>query len=273
MVDFAAAHGLVSIIDNTFASPMNFRPAEIGFDLSVHSCTKYLNGHSDIVAGAIIGRAELVAEVTHKLNHLGGVLDPHACFLLHRGMKTLAVRVRYQNESALKIARFLEGHPASRAGQLPGLESPRTSACLRTARRLRRDAELRTGGRRRRRRRFHRPRDDANLGAQPGRSREPDHAARDDFALGYDVRGALARRNRDGLVRFSVGLESTDDLIEDFEARSAADAIQIFRRPHQSVWDTCRDTLTFRRPQPTSAHDSECLRCSPRALDLLGSCP
>src|SRR5215469_8050069 len=103
-VDFAAENGLVSIIDNTFASPINFRPAEIGFDLSLHSCTKYLNGHSDIVAGAVIGRAELVEKVALKLNHLGGVLDPHACFLLHRGMKTLAVRVRYQNESALKIA-------------------------------------------------------------------------------------------------------------------------------------------------------------------------
>jgi cystathionine beta-lyase/cystathionine gamma-synthase len=123
VVDFAAAHGLVSIIDNTFASPVNFRPAEAGFDLSVHSCTKYLNGHSDIVAGAIIGRAQLVEKVAHKLNHLGGVLDPHACFLLHRGMKTLAVRVRYQNESTLKIARFLEGHPSVRQVNYPGLES------------------------------------------------------------------------------------------------------------------------------------------------------
>ena len=123
VVDFAAAHGLVSIIDNTFASPVNFRPAEAGFDLSVHSCTKYLNGHSDIVAGAIIGRAHLVEKVAHKLNHLGGVLDPHACFLLHRGIKTLAVRVRYQNESALKIARFLEGHPSVRQVNYPGLES------------------------------------------------------------------------------------------------------------------------------------------------------
>ena len=70
--DFAAENGLVSMIDNTFASPVNFRPAEIGFDLSLHSATKYLNGHTDIVAGAVIGRAELVDQVTHKLNHLGG---------------------------------------------------------------------------------------------------------------------------------------------------------------------------------------------------------
>ena len=122
-VDFASANGLISIIDNTFASPMNFRPAEIGFDLSLHSATKYLNGHTDIVAGAVIGRAELVAEITHKLNHLGGVLDPHACFLLNRGIKTLAVRVRHQNESALKIARFLEQHPKVARVNYPGLES------------------------------------------------------------------------------------------------------------------------------------------------------
>ncbi len=122
-VDFAAENGLVSIIDNTFASPINFRPAEIGFDLSLHSGTKYLNGHTDIVAGAVIGRADLVERITHTLNHLGGTLDPHACFLLHRGMKTLAVRVRHQNESALKIARWLEQHRAVARVNYPGLES------------------------------------------------------------------------------------------------------------------------------------------------------
>jgi cystathionine beta-lyase/cystathionine gamma-synthase len=122
VVEFAKAHGLVSLIDNTFCSPINFRPPEWGFDLSLHSCTKYLNGHSDIVAGAIIGRGGLVEKIRHKLNHLGGSLDPHACFLLHRGMKTLAVRVRYQNESALKIAQFLEGHRAIEKVNYPGLE-------------------------------------------------------------------------------------------------------------------------------------------------------
>jgi cystathionine beta-lyase/cystathionine gamma-synthase len=120
---FARENDLVSIIDNTFASPVNFRPIEWGFDLSLHSATKYLNGHSDIVAGAVIGRSELVTRVTHKLNHLGGSLDPHAAFLLHRGLKTLGVRVRYQNESALKIARFLADHPAVATVNYPGLES------------------------------------------------------------------------------------------------------------------------------------------------------
>src|SRR5213594_4461915 len=125
VVEFAREHGLISIIDNTFASPVNFRPAEWGFDLSLHSCTKYLNGHSDIVAGAIIGRDDLVTKIKHRLDHLGGSLDPHAAFLLHRGMKTLAVRVRYQNVSALTIARFLEAHPAVERVHYPGLESQR----------------------------------------------------------------------------------------------------------------------------------------------------
>lgn len=123
VVEFSREHGLVSIIDNTFATPVNFRPPELGFDLSLHSCTKYLNGHSDIVGGAVIGRRDLVERVTHMLNHLGGSMDPHVCFLLNRGLKTLALRVRCQNESALRIARFLDGHPAVSSVNYPGLES------------------------------------------------------------------------------------------------------------------------------------------------------
>ncbi|MEE9560987.1 MAG: aminotransferase class I/II-fold pyridoxal phosphate-dependent enzyme [Acidiferrobacterales bacterium] len=120
---FAKEHGLVSLVDNTFASPVNFRPSEWGYDLSLHSATKYLNGHTDIVAGAIIGRAELVERIKHRLDHLGGSLDPHACYLLHRGMKTLALRVRYQNDSALALARFLNEHSAVKQVNYPGLES------------------------------------------------------------------------------------------------------------------------------------------------------
>lgn len=119
--DFARRHNLVSMIDNTFASPINFRPAEWGFDLSMHSCTKYMNGHNDIVAGAVIGSAGLVEEIRLKLNHLGGSLDPHACFLLHRGMMTMGLRVRHQNVSALAIARFLEEHEAVAKVNYPGL--------------------------------------------------------------------------------------------------------------------------------------------------------
>jgi cystathionine beta-lyase/cystathionine gamma-synthase len=123
VVRFAREHNLLAIIDNTFATPINFRPIDAGFDLVLHSTTKYLNGHSDIVGGAIIGAPALIEPITHRLNHLGGSMDPHAAFLLQRGMKTLALRVRQQNQSALQVARFLEAHPAVTRVNYPGLES------------------------------------------------------------------------------------------------------------------------------------------------------
>ncbi len=118
---FARAKDLVSIIDNTMASPVNFRPLAIGFDLVVHSATKYLNGHSDIAAGALMGGGELVHRLHHLLDHLGGALDPHACFLLHRGIKTMTLRVREQNETAAHVARALADHPAVATVNYPGL--------------------------------------------------------------------------------------------------------------------------------------------------------
>jgi cystathionine beta-lyase/cystathionine gamma-synthase len=123
VVQFAHAHSLLSIIDNTFATPVNYRAIVAGFDLALHSATKYLNGHSDIVAGAVAGAAATIERIRHKANHLGGSLDPHAAFLLKRGMKTLALRVRYQNDSARKIAQFLEAHPAVARVNYAGLES------------------------------------------------------------------------------------------------------------------------------------------------------
>lgn len=123
VVEFARTHGLVSMIDNTFATPVNFRPPEIGFDLSIHSCTKYMNGHDDIAAGAVLGPEEWISRITRRLNHFGGCLDPHAAFLLHRGLKTLGVRVRHQNQSGLLVARFLAGHPGVAGVNYPGLES------------------------------------------------------------------------------------------------------------------------------------------------------
>jgi cystathionine beta-lyase/cystathionine gamma-synthase len=123
VVDFARRAGIASLVDNTFATPVNFRPLALGFDLSLHSATKYLNGHSDIVAGAVVGRADLVDRVRRTLNHFGGSLDPHAGFLLARGLKTLALRIRAHNENALALARFLDEHPAVAQVNYPGLPS------------------------------------------------------------------------------------------------------------------------------------------------------
>ncbi len=123
VVEFAREYGLVSMIDNTFASPCNFRPLEIGFDIELHSATKYLNGHSDLVAGAIAASSAHVTAIRHKLNHLGGSLDTHACFLLQRGLKTLALRMRQHDENGLRLARFLAAQAQVIRVNYPGLES------------------------------------------------------------------------------------------------------------------------------------------------------
>ncbi|MEA1881815.1 MAG: aminotransferase class I/II-fold pyridoxal phosphate-dependent enzyme [Candidatus Marinimicrobia bacterium] len=123
IVKFAKKHNLISMIDNTFASPVLYCPGTQGFDISLHSATKYLNGHTDIVAGVVIGNEPYVSKIKSKLNHLGGSLDPHACFLLHRGMKTLSLRMERQCQSAKTIARFLENHRKVSQVNFPGLES------------------------------------------------------------------------------------------------------------------------------------------------------
>src|SRR6516165_6555934 len=123
VADFGRREGIVTVIDNTFASPVNFRPLQTGFDLVFHSATKYLGGHSDLVAGAVMGGADLIEQVRKTINLFGGSLDPHAGFLLARGIKTLALRVQAQNANALALARFLQDRPAVAAVNYPGLTS------------------------------------------------------------------------------------------------------------------------------------------------------
>jgi cystathionine beta-lyase/cystathionine gamma-synthase len=123
VAEFCRAHGVTSVIDNTFATPVNFRPLQVGFDLVVHSATKYLNGHSDLAAGAVMGSAELIGRVHRTLNLYGGALNPYGGYLLARGIKTLALRVRAQNANALALATFLESHPKVAAVNYPGLAS------------------------------------------------------------------------------------------------------------------------------------------------------
>jgi cystathionine beta-lyase/cystathionine gamma-synthase len=123
VADFGQREGIVTVIDNTFASPVNFRPLQAGFDVVFHSATKYLGGHSDLVAGAVMGGTQVIERVRKTLNLFGGSLDPHAGFLLARGIKTLALRVQAQNANALALARFLAEHPAVAAVNYPGLAS------------------------------------------------------------------------------------------------------------------------------------------------------
>jgi cystathionine beta-lyase/cystathionine gamma-synthase len=107
----ARKHGLITTIDSTFSTPINCRPAEWGIDLVLHSGTKYFGGHSDIICVIAAGRRDLIEQIHHTRTTLGCCMDPHAVFLLLRGIKTLAVRVERQNESALRIAEFLSQHP------------------------------------------------------------------------------------------------------------------------------------------------------------------
>jgi methionine-gamma-lyase len=120
---FARKHKLVSLIDNTFATPVLQRPIEMGVDLVLHSATKYLAGHSDVIAGAVAGSAKLIGQVRQNIIYLGGSMDPGAAFRLIRGMKTLEIRVRRQCETAMTVARFLERHPKVERVHYPGLAS------------------------------------------------------------------------------------------------------------------------------------------------------
>jgi len=119
----ADRHGVLTLIDSTFSTPFNQRPIEFGMDLVLQSATKYLGGHNDILAGAVLGRQDLIEKVRNLHKSMGGLIDPHCCYLLLRGMKTFALRVEKQNESALKIAQFLEDHPQVKKVYYPFLES------------------------------------------------------------------------------------------------------------------------------------------------------
>lgn len=125
MAAFADAHDLVAVIDNTFASPVNVRPSQLGFDVVLHSATKYLAGHSDLVAGVVGGSAAHLDPIGATAKLLGGTLDPHACGLLHRSLKTLGVRVRQQNRNAQALAEALDAHDAVEAVRYPGLPDHR----------------------------------------------------------------------------------------------------------------------------------------------------
>jgi len=120
---FAKEWDLISLIDNTFASPVLQKPLEIGFDLVMHSATKYLAGHSDVIAGAIVGRSSLIKAAREMVIYLGGSMDPEAAFLLIRGMKTLEVRMKRQCATAMIVAKFLEKHPKIARVHFPGLAS------------------------------------------------------------------------------------------------------------------------------------------------------
>lgn len=123
LVEIARRHRVQTIIDSTFGTPVNQQPLAYGVDYVVHSATKYLGGHHDLLAGVVAGRKDRIAALRDARGVLGGIVDPQNAYLLERGLKTLGLRVAQQNASGLAVARFLEGHPAIERVWYPGLAS------------------------------------------------------------------------------------------------------------------------------------------------------
>lgn len=222
----AIAHrfGLLAVADNTLASPWTQRPLDLGFDIVVHSATKYLNGHSDVVAGvAVTGDAALAPELGFLQNAIGGILGPFESFLALRGVKTLALRMQRHAESALAIARFLEAHPRVRAVRYPGLASHPQHALAASQMNgfggmitVELDSDLAGAERALSACRLFQLAE--SLGGVESLIEHPGimtHAS-----LPADQRRALGIS--DSLIRLSVGIENAGDLIADLEAALAA---------------------------------------------------
>ena len=223
LVDIAERHGLRTIIDTTFATPCNVRPLEYGIDLAIHSVTKYLAGHNDLLAGCVTGSFDITTALRQSQGILGAVVDPHCAYLILRGLKTLGLRMRQHNESAFRIARYLEDHPKIRRVWYPGLESHpdhEVAKCTMTGFGGVISFEVEADGPTTSR--FidacRIPRIGPSLGGveslieQPGIVSYFDTAPEDRRALGIT----------DELVRLSVGIEDTDDLLADFEQALAS---------------------------------------------------
>lgn len=226
MAELAHARGITMVADTTFASPVNLRAGELGVDVVIHSATKYLGGHSDLVAGVVAGTPELVDEVLHMVKLYGPALDPHAAWLLDRGLRTLDVRVKRHNENAMALARWLEEQPGVERVFYPGLASHPDHALA---------AELLRGfggmvsmvlhGGGEAADRFIDGLELAlaapSLGGVETLVSQPRHTSH----VGWSPEERAAAGIPDGFVRVSVGLEDPEDLIADFsQALGAARA-------------------------------------------------
>jgi cystathionine gamma-synthase len=212
------AAGATVVVDNTFATPLNQSPLQLGADLVVHSATKYLGGHADVLGGAICGAADLVRKVYHFREITGASLDPMAAYLLIRSMKTLALRVGRQNQSALRIAQWLEAQPAVSVVNYPGLAShPQHEIAVRQMRGFGGMLSFGLEGGFKAVKRVlprlklaHRA---ANLGAVETVAGPP--ATTSHVECTPEERAAMGIP--EGLIRYSVGIEDAGDLIADLE--------------------------------------------------------
>ena len=211
-------NGLALVVDSTFASPINFRPIEHGADVVIHSATKYLNGHHDILSGVVVGTASYIEEVRQKMIVWGQAPDPFACWLLERGLKTLDVRVRRQNENAMRIAEWAETRKEIRKVHYPGLASHIDHELARSSL----DGfggmlalELAGGGKATERfiRRLKLVTHAASLGGVDTLLSEPRYTSHAHMTSEDRARIGIP----DGFLRFSIGIEDPEDLIADLE--------------------------------------------------------
>jgi cystathionine gamma-synthase len=207
---------LKTIIDSTFATPINQRPLEFGVDLVVHSATKYLGGHNDLLAGVVIGSEYMIAGLRETQGMVGAICDPNTAYLLLRGLKTLDLRVARQNNTGLKVARFLERHPVVRRVYYPGLPSHPDHAIAREQMSgfggvvsFELNADLETTGR------FVDALQIPYIGPSLGgvESLVGQVALVSYYELSSEERAEIGIS--DTLVRYAVGIENADDLITD----------------------------------------------------------
>jgi len=233
------AHRVLTMIDSTFATPINQRPLEWGIDFVVHSATKYLSGHNDILAGVVTGRGERMKALRDARGILGGVVDPHAAYLLDRGLKTLGVRMGQQNANALAVAQYLEGHPAIDRVWYPGLPSHPDYAVATEQMNgfggvvtFEVKGDLRTTSDFIDRLRI--PYIAPSLGGVESLIEQPAIVSYWDKTT--EERQALGMK--DNLVRFAVGIEDTNDLIADLEQALAG--VQTYKthvRQLAAMWE------------------------------------
>lgn len=212
----AARSGAVLIVDTTFATPVNFRGLEHGIDLVVHSATKYFGGHSDVTAGAVCGSAEFVGRARERMKLFGTAIDPHAAWLVERGMKTLAVRMEVHNRNGLRIARWLEEQPEVERVHYPGLGShPDHALAVRLMNGFggMLGVELRGGGAAATR--FVEGLRLCTLAPSLGGVETLVCEPRFTSHVKMSAAQRAAAGIRDGFVRFSLGIEDADDLIAD----------------------------------------------------------
>lgn len=218
LVALARERQLKVIADSTFATPINQRPLEFGVDLVVHSATKYLGGHNDLLAGSVCGSAELLQGLKDFRGIVGAMPDPHSSYLLIRGLKTLALRVEWQNRSGLQLARYLENHPKVKRVYYPGLEShPHHEVARRQMQGFGGVVSFEIDGDLDRTRTFIHALELPYLAPSLGGAESlVSHPATLSY---YDLtrEERLAIGIKDELVRYAVGLEDPDEIIADLE--------------------------------------------------------